>query len=202
VLVGHSLGGLYDRVYAQQYPDEVVGLVQIDASHPDAWRRLDTREGAGVDPQLLAIGPFASRLGLLRLMDVTSADSEVSGQLPGHEERAMRAFFATVQFAESAQKFDEALPVILEQARVITSLGDVPLVVLTTGDRDELSPEENRTLQEMQRELQSISANSIYIAVEGATHISLVHNQDHARLTADAIRQVIEAIHTNSPLAE
>ncbi len=34
ILVGHSLGGLYTRVYVQQFPDEVAGLVQIDASHP------------------------------------------------------------------------------------------------------------------------------------------------------------------------
>jgi pimeloyl-ACP methyl ester carboxylesterase len=39
VLVGHSLGGMYVRVYAAQYPDEVVGLVLVDASHPDQLTR-------------------------------------------------------------------------------------------------------------------------------------------------------------------
>jgi hypothetical protein len=107
-----------------------------------------------------------------------------------------------VQFAESARQFDAALPVILEQARAITSLGDVPLVVLTTGNRDEMSPEENRILQDMQRELQSLSTNSIYIAVEAATHVSLVHNRDHAQGTIDAIKQVIEAAQTGEPLAQ
>ena len=34
VLVGHSLGGLLVRVYTQQYPDEVAGLVLLDAPHP------------------------------------------------------------------------------------------------------------------------------------------------------------------------
>jgi len=31
VLVGHSLGGLFVRLYASTYPDEVVGLVLVDA---------------------------------------------------------------------------------------------------------------------------------------------------------------------------
>ncbi|HEY0582880.1 MAG TPA: alpha/beta hydrolase, partial [Chloroflexota bacterium] len=32
VLVGHSFGGLYTRVFASQYRDQVVGMVLIDAS--------------------------------------------------------------------------------------------------------------------------------------------------------------------------
>ncbi len=39
VLVGHSIGGLYQYVYARLYPQEVAGLVLLDATHP---RMLDT----------------------------------------------------------------------------------------------------------------------------------------------------------------
>jgi pimeloyl-ACP methyl ester carboxylesterase len=202
VLVGHSLGGLYDRICAQQYPQDVAGLVQVDASHPDAWRRMGLREGAGVDPQMLAIGPLAARLGLLRLMDVTSADSEMSGQLPEHDEGAMRAFLTTVQFAESAQAFDAALPGILEQARSITSLGDLPLVVLTTGDQADFSPDENRMLHEMQHELLGLSTNSVYIAEDGANHVSVVHSREHAQTAIEAIRQMIVAVRTGAPLTQ
>jgi pimeloyl-ACP methyl ester carboxylesterase len=35
VLVGHSYGGLLVRVYAERYPDEVAGLVLVDATHED-----------------------------------------------------------------------------------------------------------------------------------------------------------------------
>ena len=34
LLVGHSLGGLYLQLFARLYPDEVVGLVLVDSSHP------------------------------------------------------------------------------------------------------------------------------------------------------------------------
>lgn len=34
VLVGHSLGGLYMQLYARKYPQEVVGLILVDSTHP------------------------------------------------------------------------------------------------------------------------------------------------------------------------
>ncbi|MBZ0114573.1 MAG: alpha/beta hydrolase [Thermoanaerobaculia bacterium] len=34
LLVGHSLGGLYMSLFARLYPEEVVGVVLVDSSHP------------------------------------------------------------------------------------------------------------------------------------------------------------------------
>jgi hypothetical protein len=33
ILVGHSVGGIYVRAFAQKYPKEVAGLVFVDSSH-------------------------------------------------------------------------------------------------------------------------------------------------------------------------
>ena len=35
VLVGHSIGGEYVRIFAAKYPSEVAGLVLVDSTHPD-----------------------------------------------------------------------------------------------------------------------------------------------------------------------
>jgi len=40
VLVGHSLGGLYQYVFARLYPQEVAGLVLLDPTHPRHWQRM------------------------------------------------------------------------------------------------------------------------------------------------------------------
>lgn len=40
LLVGHSLGGRYQWVYAALYPDEVSGLVLLEATHPEHWPRM------------------------------------------------------------------------------------------------------------------------------------------------------------------
>jgi pimeloyl-ACP methyl ester carboxylesterase len=49
VLVGHSIGGTFVRLYASLYPDDVAGLVLVDATHEDQFTRLEDM----VPPELL-----------------------------------------------------------------------------------------------------------------------------------------------------
>ncbi len=44
VLVGHSLGGLYMQLYARRYPNEVAGLVLVDATHPEQLKGAGSKE--------------------------------------------------------------------------------------------------------------------------------------------------------------
>lgn len=40
VLVGHSLGGLYQFAFARLYPEEVAGIVLVEPTHPRHWPRM------------------------------------------------------------------------------------------------------------------------------------------------------------------
>ena len=54
VLAGHSFGGLVARLYAATYPDEVVGMVLIDAAHEDYYDQVRDSarvRAAGGDPR-------------------------------------------------------------------------------------------------------------------------------------------------------
>lgn len=62
LLVGHSLGGRYQWVYAALYPDEVAGLVLLEATHPGHWQRLRREAPA------MAATVSALRLGFGRTM--------------------------------------------------------------------------------------------------------------------------------------
>lgn len=42
VLIGHSMGGLYMQHFARQYPEEVKGLVLVDAIYPGIFKHPDT----------------------------------------------------------------------------------------------------------------------------------------------------------------
>jgi pimeloyl-ACP methyl ester carboxylesterase len=60
LLAGHSFGGLVIRLYAATYPDEVVGLVLIDAAHEDyyaAQRETLTPEQQAEIARLAEQGP-------------------------------------------------------------------------------------------------------------------------------------------------
>ena len=61
VLAGHSLGGLFARLYAATYPNEVIGLVLVDAyserleglMSPEQWQALvRLNQGVGTDKVL------------------------------------------------------------------------------------------------------------------------------------------------------
>ena len=43
VLIGHSLGGLYQYAFTKLYPEEVSAVLLIDATHPDHWTTIQQR---------------------------------------------------------------------------------------------------------------------------------------------------------------
>src|SRR5919107_4053130 len=67
VLVGHSYGGLYARMYAARYSEEVAGMVLVDSSHPEQFSR--SPEGRAMyerTKRLSALVPLFTRLGVIR----------------------------------------------------------------------------------------------------------------------------------------
>lgn len=54
VLVAHSLGGQYQYAYARLFPDEVVGMLLIDPTHPDHWISIQ-REAPAVAATISAL---------------------------------------------------------------------------------------------------------------------------------------------------
>jgi pimeloyl-ACP methyl ester carboxylesterase len=79
VLVAHSAGGLVVRLYASTYPDEVVGMVLVDATHEDTYLRFPEAltpaqwaefEALQLDMQeLLEAYPEAERLWTVPMAD-------------------------------------------------------------------------------------------------------------------------------------
>jgi pimeloyl-ACP methyl ester carboxylesterase len=69
VLLGHSLGGLYIREYAQQYPSDISALIFLDAATPGAY------EGKAAD----ALGLGQSTLRQLTTFSFPVWAMEVSG---------------------------------------------------------------------------------------------------------------------------
>src|SRR5439155_3562048 len=90
VLVGHSTGGAYVRIFAARYPDEVAGMVLLDSQPADAFTALpDYPAFYSTTHTGLALLPSVARLGIMRLAYVSSfADLQEPAQ---SEERADQA---------------------------------------------------------------------------------------------------------------
>jgi pimeloyl-ACP methyl ester carboxylesterase len=197
VLVGHSFGGLYIRMYAEMYPAEVAGMVFIEGTLPDGLKRLgkpDVMPNA-LDAGFMDATPFISRLGILRLMSFPSTDPD----LPEPQRSELQAYLSSTKLAESLKRQYHLFPTLLAQIRPLYmegSLGNLPLAVVKGSEGDGGMPE----WQELFAAQAAMSTNHMLVTVQGANHASLVDRHEHAMQTSAVILQVIEAAHLGQPL--
>lgn len=127
VLVAHSLGGPYAMIYTRKYPKDVVGLVLVDASHPDQSARLKQAGVTMSDPESSLLMKTLASLrwtGLPRLM-MQSNDAGIPLEVRKHANAYAGASIAGVN-AEMA-----GFQKTMRDAGAARDLGDRPLRVLT-----------------------------------------------------------------------
>ena len=132
VLVGHSMGGFTVIVYAHDYPAEVSGLVLIDAQDlptSDAATPQPAPKPGGTSlPSLLA------RIGLVRLLAGPLGAIE---NLPEGDKQAYTAFAVAPRGVQTVMDEGKGMPEGGAQATTVTSLGALPVIVLSRGkDQD------------------------------------------------------------------
>jgi pimeloyl-ACP methyl ester carboxylesterase len=174
VLVGHSSGGPYVRVFAARYPDQVAGMVLLDAQPADAFAALpDYPTTYPILRTVYSLSQTLARMGLLGPILGLPADQ------------------STPKAARAARDEIVALPAALEQARAVTSLGDRPLIVVTAG-----SGQQTGWLDAQDR-LAGLSTNSSQRVLPAATHTSIIDGVD-AETSGEAILDVVSSIRTGT----
>ena len=191
VLVGHSLGGLYARVHAATYPADVAGIVLLDATHPEMFTRVPAYPAIywayrGFSTLL----PGLARLGLGRIAYRHNYD-----HYPASLREALLAHAVTPSMARSQRDEWAAIPAVMAQAEEATTLGELPLIVVTAL-RDQVEQ-----WLPLQRELVTLSTNSVHRVVDHASHMSLLDTQADAAISAQAILDVIQAVRTGQKVS-
>ena len=203
VLVGHSIGGIYMRLFAHMYPDEVVGMVLLDSSHeaqmtraPQAFADYMQRSLAKARRQMSFYRPLAA-MGLFAAAPALVPADKLLPQTARQAYQATAAqgsnFLTTVM--GEMQALDRSFAQV--QAAQITALGDIPLVVLSRS-KPVLTAEEglppdvmdavNRGWHIMQGELVALSpAGALRVAEESGHYIHL----EQPQLVVDAITDVV-----------
>jgi pimeloyl-ACP methyl ester carboxylesterase len=175
VLVGHSSGGPYVRVFAARYPDEVAGMVLLDAQPADAFTALPAYPGFYSTFRTVAtLSPSLARIGVLGPLLGLSADE------------------STAAAARGARDEFIALPTVLRQSAALTSIGDRPLIVVTAvaeADPGWVAAQEN---------LPRLSTASVHRVLAAATHNSLISGVD-AGASIEAILDVLASVRTGNP---
>ena len=187
VLVGHSMGGLLVRVFAALFPDEVAGVVLLDAVHPDQHLRsasIEIHMRSGF--RFLKAVPLLAQLGYVRLTGLFDSWGE---GLPARQAAESEAFLTTYRHLSTTREESQAWETFCAEVRGAGDLGDTPLAVLTAG-KDVLPGQ-----PELQDELAALSSDSFHQVVPGADHVTLVTRREHALTVVEAIRQVVAKAH-------
>jgi pimeloyl-ACP methyl ester carboxylesterase len=192
VLVGHSFGGTLNCMYAQMYPEEVVGMVLLDSSHPEQTDRLaeaaeQTR--SSMDPMRLVpdpmqLVPLLGRFGIIRATGILN--SQVEDLPPQQRVEGKALLSSTAHLSGMAAEFANMEATFSQVRQETGDLGDMPLVVLSAaeGAMD--------GWMDMQVELAALSSEGVHRVSEQADHEGLVMNQEHSRATVEAIEEVVE----------
>lgn len=188
ILVGHSLGGVYSRVYADRYPEDVGGMVLVQAMHPDQFERPGMRSTVRMNQLGGIIGPPLARIGLVRLLDMFPPSPEMPAL---QRKQADPLYYQTPHLVAELKELG-AMDDVMDQVRKTEGLGDKPLAVVSAADE-----RESRALQQ---ELAHLSSDSTQRVVEGSTDDSLVLNRSYAQRTSEEIVRVVEAVRTDQPL--
>ncbi|MEZ4863452.1 MAG: alpha/beta hydrolase [Caldilineaceae bacterium] len=212
VLVGHSLGGLYVREYAARYPNDIVGIVLIDAVHQQQYARFPEEFSAlsTSEPLTLRLCRLLAPTGILRILNLGPQITAYPEETPlYHEDIAI--FYQSHSCAGVSLELASAF--MLDTSTAPDSLGDIPLAVLTAGvpvaersdfDSAAFAPETLQAVErvrlELQEELAALSTNSSWTIVEDATHF--IHH-DQPQVVIAAIRDILlQATFNESPLEQ
>jgi pimeloyl-ACP methyl ester carboxylesterase len=133
LLVGHSMGAVYARRFAQLYPDDVAGLLLVDPGHEDLFdflppeaAELNERMKDGVPPDLTAEQVNAARVAYAQLY--AAWPEEWRNQLIDYHVTEWRT-----GLREAANLEDE----VYAELRAGGPAPDVPAIVLTATGRNQ-----------------------------------------------------------------
>ena len=207
VLVGHSFGGYLNRAFAHMYRNEVVGMVLVDSVHPAEWENPTPKQLRMLEVGLryARIAAWLARLGLVRFclarlaqgspglgraavsafgVDTAAAAQRIAGEirkLPAPILPVVRALWSQPKNFISLGKHVAELPVSAAQAAAASTLGDLPLVVLSG---DHLAA----PYTDWQRDLAQLSSCGRHVVASDSGH--WIH-LDHPELVTGAIREVV-----------
>lgn len=201
IVVGHSLGGAYARMFAAQQRNNVVGLVLVDATTPAAVASL---EEVGLPPMRKSdfvrflvshetLFEMADRIGLLQLkVDLHPND------FPPDAVPAMQAFLQSRERGRISGREQDAVPDTVHEVSLLGGVSPMPVTVIAAdrwNDKDpDLAAKRAEWDKKHQRDWLAISTSSSFLIVPGSDHLSLLSNKAHAAVVSDAIIRMVHSL--------
>lgn len=186
IIAGHSLGGVFARIFSEKYNPEIAGVVLVDSSHPDQLERFPSEfvEEFHSFVSMLEYGPIAARLGVMRATNIVGASA---AGLPDFEYKAAVFFGSSPKHLGTSYAELKMWDETMRQARANRSLGSLPLLVLSAsimpGAPEAVIPINHA----MHREISGLSSRGAHSVILGSDHFSILMRREYGQAVAEAI---------------
>ncbi|MCC6292413.1 MAG: alpha/beta hydrolase [Bryobacterales bacterium] len=186
ILAGHSIGGAYVRLFRDQYRNEVAGLILIDSVQPGYCERMP---GAEESVHSLSVRlSLCRRAAVLPLAPVLLPRMAAWEDLPAPAQPAATSFERSSRQIESMERETSEWFPTLKQVAQARPLRDLPLLVLSSESAaGPVRPEWMPYWREMQKDLGTLSRQSVSHTVPGANQKTIIVNRTHARFVMRAM---------------
>ena len=201
VLVGHSAGAYHVRVFADMFPDDVVGMVLLDPSHEDQQARFPPEFNVMADEidRMILMYKTMTFFGISRITGLFKSAGLPEAQRPAAIARANR--YSEIQAAAAEML---AMTQCSDQTRATGSLRDLPLTVMTGAKKQEPIPgltaeveeEAARVWLEMHRELTALSTRGKHVITEKSGHMLQYEVPDEV---IQQVREMVTSLQQGTP---
>jgi pimeloyl-ACP methyl ester carboxylesterase len=192
VLVGHSTGGAYVRIFVSRYSDEVAGMVMLDSQPNEAFTGLPSFPAFyRIIRRASPLFPSLARLGVARLINQFSPDI-----LPPRTRDEERAVTSTASLNRIQRDEFVELPATLKQAAALTTIGDRPLIVVTAGKGAVPG------WLPLQEKIAGLSTNSVHRILPDTDHPGVIDDKFGAAEASRAILDVVASSRTGTRLTK
>jgi pimeloyl-ACP methyl ester carboxylesterase len=188
LLVGHSLGAFYVRTFAVRYPEQTLGIVLLDPAHEQQFDRLPADaiaefESAG---QVFRWAAHLARLGVFRL---SNPQQRATTDLPDAAAREIVTVSAMARYWQTAGAEVDAFDKLA--ATPPHDLGDLPVMIVSSGRDVPDRPQTRDAMDDLDRELASRTPQAIHHIIDGADHLTMLTVDEHARAVSSHILELL-----------
>ena len=204
IMAGHSYGGHYIRIFTNLYPEDVVGMVFLDSSHPDSGDRMNLPEDPWFFDPMYQIGVVLGDLGVLHLFDKYMGPFLWAPGLPEEINDRTKDYTYDGKFIRGFLKRDgndEWAESLTEMSSAANDFGSLPIKVFSgTHQRDEalrrfgVDPENFRKVRrELQQEIADLSSESELFFMDGG-HVTIFSEKENADFICEKIFRLLGEI--------
>jgi pimeloyl-ACP methyl ester carboxylesterase len=172
VLVGHSMGAMFNRAFLRQHPNRAARVVWLDPTHPEQLARSRRMQA------FFFFLEVAHLLAARNLPSITLRMVPHLAGLPRADFQAVSLFLKSARHLKTTAREARAWKQSGEYVKGET-LGATPLLVIS-AQKNAL-----RNSMEYQKDLAGLSSKSQQVTMTDVSHLSMLAQQEHCTRVAN-----------------